>query len=291
VGLFTRKLSLTPELEGLRGEVALSLTADERESLAAALPPMTGSEHVNGEFLAALWSSLHTMLAGQLGAFAGTVAEFIQGYNPELHLVGRVYFHLVENKNGDDPFAFLATYSTALNAEGESKHLPLRYALEEYADDHAKLLELLVTVHAAARESALIADLLESGELFSPLSWSAREAYRFLQEIPLYEEAGILCRIPNWWKGQAPRIGLAIRIGDQTPAMVGMNALLDFQPRLMLGDAELSEEEARRLLTETEGLAFIKNKWVAARPWPPIARPKSWARMRGSPSSRPCASP
>ncbi len=266
VGLFTRKLSLTPELERLRGGVSLSLSADERDTLAAALPPMTGSEHVNGEFLSALWSSLHAMLAGQLGAFAGTVAEFIQGYNPELHLVGRVYFHLVENKNGDDPFAFLATYSTALNAEGESRHLPLRYALEEYEDDNAKLLELLVTVHAAARESALIAALLESGELFSPLSWSAREAYRFLQEIPLYEEAGILCRIPNWWKGQAPRLGLAIRIGDQPPAMVGMHALLDFRPRLMLGDEELSEEEARLLLTETEGLAFIKNKWVAVDP-------------------------
>ena len=98
------------------------------------------------------------------------------------------------------------------------------------------------------------------------MSRSAAEAYNFLKEIPQYEESGILCRIPNWWKGQAPRLGLAIAIGEQTPAMVGMQALLDFRPRLMLGETELTEEEARRLLKESEGLAFIKNKWVAVDP-------------------------
>ena len=42
-----------------------------------------------------------------------------------------------------------------------------------------------------------------------------------------------------------------------------MAALLDFSPRLMLGEDELSIDEVKRLLDEVEGLAFIKNKWVA----------------------------
>ena len=140
--------------------------------------------------------------------------------------MGRVFFHLVESKKDDYPFAFLATYSTGLTKQGKSQHLPLKHALNEYGQDSGKLLDLLATVQRAAKESALIAGLLESGELFHPLAWSAKEAYTFLKEIPLYEQSGILCRIPNWWKGG--RIGSAhtgydgqcraFRGGDGCPA-------------------------------------------------------------------------
>lgn len=85
----------------------------------------------------------------------------------------------------------------------------------------------------------------------------------FLREIPIYEEAGILCRIPNWWKGKTSSIGLRISMGDSQPSMLGMETLLDFTPRLYLEDREITLDEARRLLRESEGLAFIKNKWVA----------------------------
>ncbi len=111
-----------------------------------------------------------------------------------------------------------------------------------------------------------MANLRDSGELFYPLAWSAKEAFVFLREIPIYEEAGILCRIPDWWKKKTAAITMQVNIGEKPPSMVGMEALLDFSPRLMLGDTEISEEEARRLLSESEGLAFLKNKWVAVDP-------------------------
>ncbi|MBW6519549.1 MAG: DEAD/DEAH box helicase [Desulfoarculaceae bacterium] len=266
VSLFTEKLRLTPEIEQQRGRIGIPLDAAEVRDLTDRIPPMTGSEYLGEEQLRSAWQLLHASFARKIASFAGTVEEFIKGYSPDIHLVGRIYFHLVENRKGAAPFAFLATYSTALNADGESRHLPLKYALEEYRGDHAKLLELLVNVSDAASRSELINGLLESGELFSPLSWSTREAYTFLQEIRIYEDCGILCRIPNWWKGQAARIGVNISIGEKVPSMVGMAALLDFTPRLMIGDAEISEEEARRLLRESEGLAFIKNKWIAVDP-------------------------
>ncbi|MEK6201892.1 MAG: DEAD/DEAH box helicase, partial [Desulfobulbaceae bacterium] len=266
VSLFTQKLRLTPEIEQQRDHVILPLEAGELQDLTDTIPLMTGSEYLGEELLSSLWQSLHAIFARKIASFSGTVEAFIRSCNPELHLVGRIYFHLVENRKGAAPFAFLATYSTALNADGESRHLPLKYALEEYKDDHEKLLQLLVNVSDAASQSELINELLESGELFSPLSWSSQEAYTFLKEIQLYEDCGILCRIPNWWKGQAARIGVNISIGEKIPSMVGMAALLDFKPRLMIGDAEISEEEARRLLQESEGLAFIKNKWIAVDP-------------------------
>ncbi|WP_448873461.1 DEAD/DEAH box helicase [Desulfobulbus propionicus] len=264
--LFLQRLRLSPESEELRGSIALPFTDEDQARLLSSAPPMTGGEYLDGELLVELWTGLHAILAQRLATHAGTVAEFLRRYSPDLHLAGRVYFHLVENKKSELPFAFLATYATRLDAAGQSRHLPLKYALEEYRDRQQELLELLVTVHEAARQSALVAELLDSGDLFHPLSWSAEEAFAFLQEIPIYEQAGILCRIPNWWHGKAAGIRVQLSLGEKPPATVGAEALLDFRPRLMLGDAEISAEEARQLLQQTEGLAFLKNKWVAVDP-------------------------
>ncbi len=264
--LFIQKLKRTPGLEELGAHAVIPLADEERGHLLESAPLMQGEEYLTVATLTKLWEALHETFYRQREAFGGTVADFFKEYGPDLHLVGRIYFHLVENKDHALPFAFLATYSTRLNEAGESRHLPLKHALEEYKDDNEKLLKLLVTVDDAAQKSELVAALRDSGELFYPLAWSSQEAYVFLREIPIYEEAGILCRIPNWWKKKSAALTMQVRIGEKTPSMVGMNALLDFSPRLLIGDTEISEEEARRLLRESEGLAFLKNKWVAVDP-------------------------
>jgi len=263
---FIRQLSLTPELEELRGAVQVTLAEAEVAEFLEALPPMDGGEYLDGAALVGLWVGLSASFARLIGGFAGQVADFLHSFRPELHLAGRIYFHLVENKNGEAPFAFMATYATRLTETGQSKHLPLKFALQEFRNDQAKLLQLLVTVQQAAGKSELLAALLESGEIFHPLAWSATEAYAFLREIPLYEDSGILCRIPNWWRGKGAGTSLKISVGAKQPAQLGMAALLDFQPILQLGGEELTPEEARRLLAESEGLAFLKNKWVAVDP-------------------------
>jgi hypothetical protein len=263
---FIQKLKLTPNLEELRADVVIPIADEERTRLLESAPLMPGGEYLTPETLTTLWDALHETFSRQIEMFAGPVADFFKEYSPDVHLAGRIYFHLVENKKHEFPFAFLATYSTRLNEAGESRHLPLKYALEEFRDDNEKLLELLVTVDDAALKSQLVANLRDSGELFYPLAWSAKEAFAFLREIPIYEEAGILCRIPDWWKKKSIGLTIQVRIGEKTPSVVGMNALLDFSPRLMLGETEISAEEARRLLSESEGLAFLKNKWVAVDP-------------------------
>jgi SNF2 family DNA or RNA helicase len=261
--LFVHHLRLTPDLEELRHLVQVPFIEQELTELLEVVPAMTGGEYVTPRLLASLWLQLNKAFATAIKAFTGSVANFIHRFSPGSHLLGRIYFHLVENKDAEDPFAFLATYSTRMGAEGQSKHLPLKYALQEYQDDNDKLLELLGTVYEAARESELIAALLESNNLFYPLAWDSRDAYTFLQEVPLYEEAGILCRIPNWWQTKRANVHLKVSLGEKEPALVGIGALLDFTPRLMLGEEEISADEIRRLLAEVDGLAFIKNKWVA----------------------------
>ena len=264
--LFTERLSRTPDLEILRERVDLPLTPDDIEHFLDHAPPMTGLDYLNAAVLAAVWAGLGEEFGKAIQSYDGAVADFIRTYSPSVHLVGRVFFHLVENRDGDRPFAFLATYSTRLNQEGKSTHLPLKYALREFEGRKKELLELLSTVYRAAKDSFLIADLLESGDLFHPLEWSAREAFLFLKDTPVFEDAGILCRIPNWWKGSGVGVRLGLQFGDKKPSLLGMDAILSFDTRLVLEGTPLSVKEAETLLAQSEGLAFIKNKWVAIDP-------------------------
>src|SRR5450759_99446 len=258
-GIFAGKLSHTPDLETLRHRSSVTIVADELEHALGAAALMTGAEYLSSALLMDLWRRLQAEFRREIEGYEGTVEAFIHAYSPAVHLVGRVFFHLVENKMDDYPFAFLATYSTGLNKQGKSQHLPLKHALEEYGRDGSKLLDLLATVHRAAKESALIAELIDSGELFHPLAWSAKEAYAFLREIALYEQSGILCRIPDWWKAGSSSLQVRISMGDNAPSTVGMDALLGFDIQLYLEDSPISVEEARRLLDSAEGLALLKN--------------------------------
>lgn len=261
-GLFAKKLIQTPELETLRHEVLIEISPEELDHQTANAPLMIGAEYLTATALEDLWRRLLAEFQNEIRRHKGTVDDFIRSYSPDVHLVGRVFFHLVESKKDDHPFAFLATYSTGLNRQGKSQHLPLKHALEQYGKDGKKMLELLATVHRAAKESRLVSELVESGELFHPLAWSAQEAYTFLREIPLYEQSGVLCRMPDWWKAGSSSFQVNISLGERQPSAVGMDALLSFDISLHLEGTPISFAEASRLLGSSEGLAMIKNRWV-----------------------------
>lgn len=262
--MFVQRLVKTPDLEVLRHRVRVDSPDDGFDAFLESAFLMTGSEYLDPDVLIKIWSDLTAFFARQIKAHDGSVEDFVKAYAPDVHLAGRIFFNLVENKKSiEHPFAFLATYSTRLNKQGQSRHLPLKRALAEYKNRNDKLLELLSTVHTAAKQSPLISGMVETGELFHPLGWSAKEALVFLKEIPVYEKSGILCRIPNWWKAGASGVSLNIKIGDKKPSLLGKEALLDFDASLLIGDLTFTQKEAERLLDESEGLAFIKNKWIA----------------------------
>ncbi|MBI4651256.1 DEAD/DEAH box helicase [Candidatus Desantisbacteria bacterium] len=265
-GLFTKALIQTPDLEALRNKINITPSEDEIAEILNAAPFMPGAEYLNKTFLENIFAKMNAKYKQGIKAFKGPAEEFVKTYSPDAHLAGRVFFHLVESKKEEYPFAFLATYSTNLNKQGKSKHLPLKYAMTEYAKDNQKLLELLKAVHLAAKESNIISGFLETGEIFHPLALSVKEAFNILKEIPAYEKSGILCRIPNWWKNKTAGLTLQINIGNKRPSSLGMDSILDFNLGLFLGDTSITEEDAKRLLNESEGLAFIKGKWVEVDP-------------------------
>ena len=224
---------------------------------------MRGGEYLDEEYLLNQWNNLQNYFSNELKCFKGSVQEYLLGLNPEVHLVGKVFFHLVENKEDSEfPFAFMATYLANVNEGRNSAHRPLKYALNEYENNQEKMLFLLSTIRRASEKLSLIKGLLNTGGIFEPLRWPPTEAQRFLEEVPLYSKAGVLCRIPNWWKSASQGVKLNLSVGEKRPSLLGTDTLVDFDIGLSFGGEELSEREARKLLDESNGLAFLKGKWV-----------------------------
>lgn len=227
-------------------------------------PPMPGAEYLSVESLTAVWHALDDWLIAQLREQTITLGAYLQQHAPHWRQVGRVCFNLAENKQDERyPFAFMATYIAQLSGRGTSQHQPLGNALQAYSGaKHKKaLLHLLSPLHLASESSALVKTLIESGDIYHPLAWTPAEAYAFLQEIPLYEQSGLLIRVPDWWH-QRPKPQIKTRIGDTITGNFSSATLLDFSATLALGDQEVSPVEWKTLLKASEGLVFLKGRWV-----------------------------
>ncbi|MBN1653907.1 MAG: DEAD/DEAH box helicase [Deltaproteobacteria bacterium] len=239
---------------------------DEITAFVQAAPPMQGAELITTAMLEGLWTDIGKALTVQAVRFSDGVQGYLKTHNSVWNVVGRVCFHLAENKRDPEfPFAFIATYVHKVSKQAKPQHLPLGRALEEYAGakNREKLLALLSPLSRAAEQSEFIRELVDTGDIYHPLSWTPREAHRFLCEIVLYEQAGLVVRMPDWWSARSrPRPKVSVTVGGKTPSKLGMDALLDFRVELTIDGAPLSRAEIESLLASSEGLALIKGKWV-----------------------------
>lgn len=259
---FFKQLTDLPELELARSRVKVILSDEVVEELLWTVPFVIGAEHITKKWIRQVFRKLQAIFSEEITDYDGTVEMYLTEKNQKLRVPERVFFHLVENKKDPDyPFAFLATYATK-GENGKIRHVPLKYALTEYQNERSKLLTLLACLNRAAEVSELIGGFMDSGELFHPLKITSQEAYTFLKQIEDIENTGILCRIPNWWKRDAASVSMAVSLGDEKPSMLGFDALISMKPKLMVDGMELTEEDVRLLLAQTEGLAFLKGKWI-----------------------------
>jgi len=230
-------------------------------------PPLQGLEYLSPAVLENLWTALQDRTRSEAGKAGGSVQDYLKNRNPLWNMVGRVVFHLAENrKNEERPFGFLITYTTRLSGLAKPQFLPLGKAFREFASaqDRGGLLALLTPLQRAAEASALIRELVDSGQIFHPLAWTVRETCRFLDDIPRFESSGILVRIPEAWRdrGRPPRPQVSVTVGARQSGGLGLDALLDFSVGLTLDGEELTGEERRRILSETSGLVLLRGKWV-----------------------------
>ncbi len=256
------ELTQTPPLPDPAPSVA-PLSAPEAGQWVQSAPLMRGAEYLSIEVLQTTWIMLDGWVREQIRAH-GSLASLLDDKAPQWHPVGRVCFHLAENKRDPDyPFAFMATYAPEQQAQGKLRYQPLRQALQEYADarDRQTLIRLLSPVQRAAESSPMVGELVDSGDIYHPLAWTPEDAYRFLREVPIYEDSGLVVRLPDWWRRRSrPQVG--VRIGNTEQKRFGKDALLDFRVQVAIGDEPLSEQELEELLAAESGLAFIKGRWV-----------------------------
>jgi superfamily II DNA or RNA helicase len=246
---------------------AVPLPADgEFERLAASVPPMTGAEYLTAAVLAELWRGMDAAFDTELAQAKLSVQEFLKRRHPAWNLVGRVNFNLAENRKDEDaPFAFLATYTTRLSAQAKAQHLPLGKALQEYsgAKNRERLLSLLMPVQRAAEHCPWLKAMVDAGEIFHPLRWKPQQAVQFLKDVPALESAGVVVRMPASWRMNRPaRPQVKATVGGKAPSQLGLDALLDFRMEVTLDGESLTAAEVKRLLAQSDGLAFIRGQWV-----------------------------
>lgn len=264
---YVTALCALPGVGDGRTKPPVPLPADgELDKMAAAAPPMTGAEYLTAAVLADLWRGMDAAFDAELAYTSLSVQEFLKGRHPAWNLVGRVHFNIAENRKDENaPFAFLATYTTRLSAEAKAQHLPLGKALQEYAGarNRERLLSLLMPVQRAAENCPWLKAMVDAGDVFHPLRWSAQQALQFLKDVPALENAGVVVRMPASWRMNRPaRPQVKATVGGNAPSQLGTDALLDFRMEVTLDGESLSAAEIKRLLAHSDGLALIRGKWV-----------------------------
>lgn len=258
---FFALLTSMPELELMREAARVELSDDTADELLSAVPYGIGTEYIDREWLAGIFAELNGVFSREMSGFKGTVGLFLAEKSQQLRVPERIFFHLVESKDEDYPFAFLATYATT-DSGGQIRHMPLSYALTEFKTDREKLITLLSCLNKVSEVSPLLGGFVESGEMFHPLRLSAEEAYEFLKSVPEIEKCGVMCRVPNWWRKRQSAVSLSVKLGEKKASLLGFDTIVSMLPQLTVNGEALTKREIELLLKQTEGLAFLKGKWV-----------------------------
>lgn len=227
-------------------------------------PPMRGAEYLSQDVLLGIWGRLAAWVSAEAAKSSG-LASFLERKAPAWSRVGRVTLHLAENKvDTECPFAFLATYGSGVSQSGKLSQLPLGKALAEYggAKNKAGLLRLLTPLHKAAKTCPFLAGLVDSGDIFHPMAWTPLEAFSFLKNIPLYEDAGLLVRLPNWWKKRGKRPQVVAAIDEKKKVSLGIDAMLECRVAVEVDGKKLSEAEIAELLEGAGGLVSFRGEWI-----------------------------
>jgi len=122
----------------------------------------------------------------------------------------------------------------------------------------------LAGLEQACEKAPFLETLYLSHRLLAPVLLSPSDTYRVLQEIPSYEQAGVIVNLPqSWCKKQKypPRAQVTLSLQDAT-AQNGFPSLFHFSPRITVEGMELTPEEIAALLAQTDPLVQIRGQWV-----------------------------
>lgn len=262
--IYINKVILKPSLNFTKTKENIDFSNSEINEIIEEAPYIIGSENICKKWLIDLFNKLNEIFYDEINDFDGSTSEYFQKRNRNIQIPSRIYFHLVENtKSNEYPFAFLATY-TALK-DNRIVYYPLKYALEEFKNDKKRLNKLISSITDVSKDSSFIKKLVDKGEIFHPLNFSEEDAFTFLKELVIYENNGIVCRIPNWWVTRDSSNKISIDLQEKIQEGMGfMNpyAIITLAPSMIYNGIEITKAEIMQLLNQNEGLAHIKGKWI-----------------------------
>jgi SNF2 family DNA or RNA helicase len=131
-------------------------------------------------------------------------------------------------------------------------------------------------------QEQLLADLGKATRIFPQLEQSLQrarpvnlkleteEAYSFLRQFaPLLEQNGFGVLLPTWWEKPGSRLGVRLKLKSPGPVsspiaqgLFGLNALVDYDWELALGDRTLTEAEFTQLASLKVPLVQLRGEWV-----------------------------
>ncbi len=255
----------------IRNELALFRPSGrEIAPLLMELPPIQGSEYFQASALLGYYSDFEEALAVRFEEYGrehplDSFQVFLRSLAPRWKDTGKVSFCLAENKgeNSEDfPFAFLVMFVYRQGDGSKPRTLPLYAALKMFEGNAEGMSAILAPLEVVSRESEFMAGLLESRRIFVPMAWTADEAFRFLQEIELYERCNIVVKITNLWRGLPPKVKLKTKLDLKEESKFGAESLLDFSVNMSLGGEVLTEEEIEELTKAGHGLVRLRGQWI-----------------------------
>ena len=244
---------------------SISFSDSELNDLVGRVPFLIGSENVKAVWVQRILNTVDRACATEINNRGGLPESYFKERNIDIIIPSRIFFHLVENKQGKLPFAFLATYSSM--TENGIKFYPLKNALSDLKDEPVQLGKIMSIITTVAQKSSYINELINSGKLFYPLQVNEEDAYTFLKETSLYEENGIVCRIPKWYSDNSCKIQYDFK-EHLWEKMIFQGVFFTkltinhFSPELFYHGIPITIEEIKELLSRQEGLEFIKGRWV-----------------------------
>ncbi|MCP2323756.1 intein/homing endonuclease [Hamadaea flava] len=187
----------------------------------------------------------------------------------------RAFFRLVEplDPESDDPWRV----ELSLQAADEPSLVVPAGDIWESQRGHTALARYL-----DAPQETFLAELGRAARLWpyldralaaarpADLPLDTAEAHAFLRDAaPLLAGAGFGVLLPSWWGKTAARIGARLTAKSPTaPATVanstslGLDAMIDYEWQLALGDHTLTEAELKRLAKVKAPLVRVRGQWV-----------------------------
>jgi non-specific serine/threonine protein kinase len=184
-------------------------------------------------------------------------------------LVSKIHFHLAINADNHlKPFAFLATCAFKDPNKERIQHIPLGRAVQNKAAmrDVGGLESLLNPLRNVAKMSQFFDDLLIQKKVFQACEFTAAEAFYFLDSVSVYQQEGIVVKVPKIWdETRPPKAKVNVQLREDSTSKkgkLGMAGVFRLDTSVTIGGRTLTADELNKLLEEEGPLLFFGGQWI-----------------------------